>query len=407
MKNTINIKNACNWYFALWCLYRLQGTLYPSESLISQFLLLVILLMSLRHFVFFLKDFKTMDYIKGLVLLILMFIIYGLLLIITDGAITKSIRKVVPTYFYLKQYLVSLLPILTCYYYAKKKYLNTKLLTSWVPIFLFVAICEFFRYQREAHIGFVGERLDITNNAGYIFLGLIPCMCVLKNRTIQYFGVAICVMFVFFAMKRGAIIISSVIVLIYLYYEFKKNHSYRKIQFVFLFFIISAVSVYYLQHTLFLNDYFNTRVEKTLEGDTSNRENLYEECVDFYLNEASIFQQIFGLGADGTLKVTYDYAHNDWLEILIDQGILGIFIFFNYWWCFYRAIFKGRLSQSSKRILIIIFVFTLLRTFFSMSIGDHTIYVASVLGLALADRPENKGISIEMLKIKGRIKKGH
>ena len=91
------------------------------------------------------------------------------------------------------------------------------------------------------------------------------------------------------------------------------------------------------------------------------------------------------MGAEGTIKVTYNYAHNDWLELLTNQGIIGVIFFAYYWLGVYYTCKSKRLSKESRFALKYIFLILFLMTLFSMSINAMTIYSSSMLGYALAD----------------------
>ena len=184
-----------NVYFLFWCLYLLQGTLYKSGSSLSVMLIAIILLMSSYHFYKVMSRRNRPKYFIGLIALVIMFSIYGLLLFITDGQRTIGIVLRPLTINYLKNLLISLLPIFSCFYFSKKGLINRKTLLYWVPIFLIVAIFQYYRKQREEYEALLIDRDGITNNAGYIMLSLIPCMYVFKKRWIQIIGIAICFLF--------------------------------------------------------------------------------------------------------------------------------------------------------------------------------------------------------------------
>lgn len=377
-------RNPCNVYFSLWCLYLLQGTLYASGSIISQALLAIIIIISFKHFV---DSFKIKDkpiYFKGLTLLVLMYLVYGIFLFITDGLHTQA-RYSPPTYYYLKGYMISILPIYTCYIYARKGYLNTKMFQGWVILFVLVAIAEYFRLEREALEAFLENR-EITNNMGYLFLALMPCMMIYEKRSIlQYLGIGICVVFILMAMKRGAIIIGAVALALFMLYKLRSAKGYQKI----LVSVIVVLGMYllarYVEKLMDNSDYFNRRIEQTLDGDSSNRDVIYSTLWRAYSEDANFCQLVFGRGADGTLKVHGVYAHHDWLETLTNQGLLGVVLFFVYWLNFLRTCRNDRFCRQSKFVLFLIFSIFGLKTLFSMSIGDMTIYVSSILGFALAD----------------------
>ena len=375
--------NSCSFYFSLWCIYLLQGTLYESGSMLSQVILALILAMSLMH-AWRVRTTKLL-YFKGYYLLLIMFTFYGILLLLTDGSHTQGLAIRPATINYTKAIYISLLPICSCYYYTKKGYLNNNTFPLWVCAFFIVAVAEYFRLQREVLEKFLTTDEDITNNMGYIFVGLMPCFLVFKKKLYKYIGIVACMLFVLFSMKRGAMIVGMVGVLIILYTDIKHFRGVRKNIFILLVGVVGFVVFSFLQDNLFQNDFFNQRIEQTMEGSSSGRDVIYSTLWNSYINKFNIFHQLFGMGADGTLKVTFNYAHNDWLEILINQGLVGVVLFFSYWIFFIRTVKDNRYSLIVRQVLFIIFVITFLRTLFSMSINDNSIFLCSALGFALAD----------------------
>ena len=387
------LKNPCNIYFFLWCIYFLQGTLYAAGSALSQIILIVLLIMSFLHV---LKvRYTQVTYFKGYYPLLLMFTFYGLWLFVTDGVRTQGLYSHPQSFIYIKLLYISLLPICSFFYYTRKGLLNQKIFSFWVVVLILVSIGDYFRLRREALEMMMSNQEDIINNVGNSFASLIPCLLVFKKKLFQYIGLAICFLFTMFAMKRGAILIAVVSICIYFFYNMKKMKGYRKIAFITTFGLLSLVLISYLQTTLFENDFFNERLSKTKEGDSSNRDVLYASFIDFYTNDATFLEQLVGKGANGTLKVSTNYAHNDWIEILINQGLLGIIVFLIYWGRFYVTVKeKDRLKQS-RIILIMVLTITFLRTIFSMSIGDNPICLCAILGFALADGSRNCDIEIK------------
>ena len=68
-----------NVYSLIWCLYYMQGFLYPEGSMISQGLLASFLLMSIYYFIKVLQFKHVHKVIKAMQYLAFMFGIYGLL----------------------------------------------------------------------------------------------------------------------------------------------------------------------------------------------------------------------------------------------------------------------------------------------------------------------------------------
>lgn len=383
-------KNPCNIYFSLWCIYLLQGTLYESGSLISQALLMIILLMSFRDIFRVNSLHQLPSYFKGLNALVIMFTVYWIALILTDGfTFKRKIGLEVSSFNYLRTLYYSLLPVYSCYYYTRKGYLSVSNYKNWVIAFVVVAVAEYFRIQREWLEYFMNagsDRTEYTNNIGYMLLLLTPCAFIFnKNSKIQFLVYGICVLFVMLSMKRGAMLITVVAMLIFLNDKFKLVSKQKRIT-LFVFSIVGVVLLYFLlEEMLSTSAYFQERVEETLEGDSSGRDEIYSSLLHHFMYETNSFQMLFGVGAEGTVKVFRIWAHNDWLEILTNQGVLGIILFSFYWLMFRQTAANKKYSKEARFALNYIFVIMILRTLFSMSISDMNIYSSSMLGYALAD----------------------
>ncbi len=149
--------------------------------------------------------------------------------------------------------------------------------------------------------------------------------------------------------------------------------------------ILILISVNILEASLFQNEFYQKRLEQTLEGNVSGRDELYSSMFTYYTDSATPLEQLVGLGANGTLKISSNYAHNDWFELLINQGLMGIIFYLLYWFSFLKTVKKSRISKLSREILTMVLIFTFMKTFFSMSISNYNIYLSSIFGFALAD----------------------
>ena len=227
---------------------------------------------------------------------------------------------------------------------------------------------------------------EFTNNAGYILMSVIPCMLVFKRKIVSYFGIALCIGFIFMSMKRGAILISVISLLLIIRYDLK-NTKYSFYRFrIFVIVLIGLFVLYqYVEYLIDTSDYFNMRLQATLEGDPSERDEIYARYWNLFLNESNIFQQFFGRGALATVKETGVYAHNDWLEILTCQGICGISLFAFFWYTLICSIRIMPLYSMSRQCLVLILCIVGLKSIFSMSILGMPIYTTTMLGFALAD----------------------
>lgn len=328
---------------------------------------------------------------KGLNSLLLMFIVYGFFLIIAgkDLYITEGLTRKVRNFVYLKDILASLLPIYSFYYFTNKGYLSQKTFKRWALIFLLVIIAQYFRAQQENLSALLSRGIDsdeTTNNVGYVFLSFFPCIVLFNDKKMmQYTLLSICMVFILLAMKRGAILICVIAIIYFLWKSFKYSSRHTKLKVFMAIICLSVFGYFAVQFMLETSDYFNARLNATLEGRDGNRSVMYRTLWETFWNDASFLQVLFGRGAWGTLTVNMNFAHNDWLEILTNQGLLGICVFSYYWICFYKARRFRNIGEQESLCISIIFIIYFLKTIFSMSYSDMNIYVNSILGFSLAN----------------------
>lgn len=383
------IKNPCNWYLALWSLYWLQGALYESGGFFSQSILLILLILSLKHACKVMHFSRKPLFFKGLGILLLMYTIYGLAIFVTDGWITNGRNFDVPSYIYLKGLYISLLPIWSCYYYTTKGLLSYRNLQIWVPVFLLVGIIGFYwneqlMLNKFADMG--SDREEITNNYGYTMLSIIPCMLIYNRKIIlQIIGIGVCVFFIMVGMKRGAILDTLLSLIVFIWYKLRVTKGGKKLFFVLLFMLAFNIVEDHVKSFVMNSDYFVSRVEQTLEGNSSNRDIIYKQIIDDFNYNSNIMSQLFGKGANASIKVTGNYAHNDWLELLINQGILGIFVFLYFCICFIFSFRNKSLVRDSRFSVLFCFIIIIVQTFFSAGLTNMNIFIDCILGFGLAD----------------------
>ncbi len=383
--------NQANFYIFLWCIYYLQGTLYASGGMISQAILGVLLVISLYNAFYLNQHYKIPVYFKGLNALLIMFTIYGVYLIISGERLMKNNYTIVANYDYLKTIYISLLPTYSAYLYAIKGQLTKKSISKWIFLWVVIATAQYYRYEREAFEKLLTNSTDITNNSGYIFLALLPSLVVFNKKPIIQFSLLLyCITFVVMGMKRGAIII-GLIIFCYFIYRTYKSSSRKSRKYIMIF---SAITIFiatsFILKMMAESYYFNQRIEQTLEGDSSNRDVIYGGLINHYLNETNALKFFFGNGAQATLKIHGNFAHNDWLELLINNGIMGALVYLFYWICFIKSWIKSKANTMVYSGLGMILVISFTKTLFSMSYASTEIYLTIALGYFLANSYKDK-----------------
>lgn len=380
------IFNQCNLYTLLWCIFHLKAWLYQS-NVVSVILYGIVMIMSAYYMFKVLSVDGKNSVVRSYTLLLAMFTVYGVINILVCEPVNKM-GHVFPTDFYLQNIVRSMIPFYAFYYFTLKGYITKKWLCYISLLFLVVCIPRFYvaESQMMALLMTPGKKVDeVTNNAGYLFCALIPLFCFWnKKPMLQYIGFGICTFYVLSGMKRGAIIITGINLVYYFYFSLKEGSNRRRCITLLLIAALFAFAYYFFQEMLQTSNYFTKRYELTMEGNTSNRDTLYLSFIKMFWNESSLFYLIFGFGADATIRYGENYAHNDWLEITMNQGLLGLSIFFVFW----KQLYSFWKTTKTYPILYIATGVCLtqmfLKTFFSMSINDMQIYTTCVLGYSVA-----------------------
>ena len=155
-----------------------------------------------------------------------------------------------------------------------------------------------------------------------------------------------------------------------------------KILFVILTTVIVVGVSKYIDYMMDNSAYFMTRYEQTMDGDASGRDVIYEKLWHAILTEQNPLYFYLGRGADSTLKVAGNYAHQDWLETFCNNGLVGVLILFYFFYTFgknawkSRNVFSGMMFYSFITLFIIIFS----KTLFSASIKDLTLFESMLIG---------------------------
>lgn len=385
-------KNPCNIYIALLTFYSMQGTLIPTGgSILSQVILLITMLMGLYYTikVFFLP--RKPVYFSGLNLFFLVLVIYGVILLLSSHNYVvqaKTYDNEVPNYYYLKNLFLSFPNIYTFYYFSIKRYLTEELLKKWVIVFFCVAVFRFFDYRLTAmQIALLNgvDAEEVTNNMGYVFAALIPAVVVFKrNPRIQLALLIISLFFIIIGMKRGAILVGVVSLLYYLYFNYRFNKTISRTKVILFSLLIIIAGLYITQYMMTTSEYFNYRIESTRSGSTSGRNELYAHFWNHFKHEQNLFRFLLGNGANATLGIGENYAHNDWLEIAINQGVFGLFVYVFYWGCFLKTIRCIRFNKTAKLVLSLTFISFFIKTIFSMSYTGYSMMPCTVFGYYLA-----------------------
>lgn len=385
MKQYINILNT---YIFAWCILNAGVITNPSVSVLCLgFLFLVSFFYMFKVFL----ESKNIV-ISTLLIFVLLLSIYGIQFIMSGERlyIAAGEGRFITNREYLMLIYQSILPIFPFYYFARHNKLTVALMQKWILVFFVVVIMSYIKNQYLIMSSLGMSEDGLTNNAGYEFLALFPLISLCnKNRLIQNILFIVCLIFIIFSIKRGAIIVG---IIAYTWFLLNSSGKSGKSRFKTLLLVgLASVVIYNLfTYLIATNDYFLIRYEETLDGNTSGRDSIYQSLIHTYTHESTFIQQLFGRGAYGTLKVADNVAHNDWLELLIDLGLFGFIVYFVYWISLIKTWISSKVNKEIYLALGLFVIIYLSKTFFSMSYSDMPIYSTIVFGYCLAHSQQKK-----------------
>jgi O-antigen ligase len=286
-----------------------------------------------------------------------------------------------------KNTLVGLLSFYPFYYFASKNRLDSKELLIFFMIMLPIAIAQFFYSKTLILSESNSSNEDIVNNAAYKFVVLFPFVFLIKKKkVISAVFVLLILFFIIAGSKRGAVVVGSVILLWYFYYQMKMIDEKNKWKGYLLSFVSIAV-IAFLGYKYFLNnENLVYRLELAAQGDTSNRNLIYSNIWNTWLNSDS-FHFLFGYGFAASIKVSKLglFAHNDWLEILSNFGLLGVIILATLFYQGFKLCFNKEWSSDKRILMAAIISSAFATTLFSMwytSLGTYlnTMLLAYLVG---------------------------
>lgn len=382
--------NKANLYTFGWCLYWLQGSLYSVGSLLSQFLVFSLLFISLYYCFIANTRYKLPVFFTGLNMLMALFSLYGVFLILGSDNIG------IPKYDYLKGIWISLLPIYAFYVFFKEKQINESTIYVWICAFTLIAIAGYYYSERVLLLKALlnhSDKVEFTNNAGYAFLSLIPAYVLLyKKPLIQYVALGLSIVYMLMSMKRGAIIIGVMCLLWFMWNSLKNITVKKKMFLMMLMALLCFGSYWFVQNKMSESMYFQQRIEETLDGNSSGRDDLYGNMGSYYWNGTEPIQFLFGSGAFSTLRIFGIAAHNDWLEIAINQGLMGIMFFLMFLLLFAKNVMSKSYEGHVRLVFQLSFMIFFMKSLFSMSYSDMNLSMTFVLGYCSAQEKKNEQI---------------
>lgn len=269
-------------------------------------------------------------------------------------------------------------------YLTRREVVTEKFIIT-AAIILFVGCLVYYWHYQMSYLERLGKGEDdaVTINASNVFLYLLPMLFYVKRKWLSSGLLILCLFFILKAVKRGNIVaaaLPAVLLVIYNFSEVKRNMFNCLV-----FLAIMFAACIYLKNTIIENDFFMYRIQQTLEGDSSGRDVIYTNAWNAWL-DSSFIHSFVGNGYDSTLSLIGIHAHNDWLEILVDFGIIGCAIYLIIFIILYSNFIKSRVKLH-RYVIVSCGSIWLLKSLISMAYISSFIMIMMIpLAIAITSR---------------------
>lgn len=368
-------------YIYGWALYFIKDLL-PFGNSLGPLLIIPLMAFSMYSVCYINKKCKIGLYIKVLNIFLFITTVYGLQPIVFHETIQLGLEGNVASYNYLLTIYISFLPIYAIYYFTLKKVVDSLRIRKVFILLVIVTLIKFI--SNYFSVSLLRGEDNIVNNVSYFFIPLIPLLCLTNyKKSTKIVFVTLLYIVILLGMKRGSILISTFLVVhFYVYYmaHFRRKERHK----IILGIIVSLSFLLYVVYDFYANnDFLQMRIEETLEGKSSGRDMLYETYYDYFMNNTSIIQFVFGVGINSTLKLFGKYAHNDWLEMAYNQGVLGVLFLFLYFSAFLITWKKAKVKEIKLPLGYMFFTYFMVSVF-SMSITNTPLAACVCIGYCIA-----------------------
>lgn len=215
---------------------------------------------------------------------------------------------------------------------------------------LLITIVKYFYDVRDRVIdsNLLEEDAGITNNAGITFLMLLPWLFLIRKKWLSLIGFLVCIFYIVYSAKRGSMVSAFIPVCLFiLFYVKQLRGKWRKgLFFVSILLTLSVGVITFFQK----DEYLQQRLAETMEGNSSQRDRIYREAWNLwcYADEAQFWHGHGYLGCVSSIRMM---AHNDWLEILVDYGVIGVICYGYIFYCLFALAWREK--EYEKRMVLL------------------------------------------------------
>lgn len=226
-------------------------------------------------------------------------------------------------------YIYFLLPVFMFLYMSVVTRLVDKInvvLYSLYIIGILLVVYYFLNYTNN-----IFYNVERQSNTSYTVLYFLPIMLCVNNKWLRYIAIMLVSLVVMFSLKRGGFIAVLLAIAVYFYIDQIKLKGKQMKLWGWLLFLGLGVAAYFAVirvNNVLLNNLLFDRMSMIDETGGSGREYIYKDVFSL-IGSGHILNFIFGHGWCATARDTLTHltAHNDFLEVLYDFGIVAFVLY--------------------------------------------------------------------------------
>lgn len=239
------------------------------------------------------------------------------------------------------------------------------------------SLVELWGMVRRSEGDSLGVMLNAYKNSfPYKFAILIPFLFIRKNKYNIYFSI-LCVINIIIVGKKGPLAALAIVgLLVFLISRRNKRRylmygGYALLIFFFYYLFIDDTILKTLEYRLDPSMHYNS--DDTTSFYLSGRDGIWQKSLEGFYG-SSILEQLFGHGTIGVIQwlVPRGFpgnAHNTWIEILYNYGIVGVLAYLAYYSFLIKMYFKMKRDRYEYiEVYLFLIIFSLTISMFTVSL---------------------------------------
>lgn len=186
-------------------------------------------------------------------------------------------------------------------------------------------------------------------NSIYLVLSTFPFIFLVSNKKLRIVLLILPILAFLTANKTTCLMAALVSIGYYFYNDLKNSKSKWKIL---LGVVLVVFTISYFSESIIDFESIWEDINDDVDSGGNGRVDIIGKVLTHFINKG-IIQQLFGSGYFAVAADTHLSAHNDFLEVLYDYGIVGLILFLSFWTALIKQRSKLPMNTNVYRVYII------------------------------------------------------